>query len=184
MTKTVTAISIVLLAIGCSYLSISTKIQSNQDASISLAKSLDQARIDQVAKDKIASDQRAAQDKASSDETTTRILSLLDRQLDQMKGVLETIQKLGDQNHDLAKQNLDLGNQLKTVQDTQSKILNEHSETLKKASNKVSEAVVVAKENQVTTQKEIRKLRPKPVPGQPLFHGWFPKPTPTPKRHR
>lgn len=185
MTKTVLQTLIILVAGAGAYLSLSTKSDTNQGASTTLVKSLDDARIKQAAADKIA-----------SDEQTTRILSLLNRQLDSMTGILESIQQLGSQNQELAKQShelaeqnqkqgaqiLALANQLKSVQDGQSKILEEHTETLKEAKSSAAKAVVVAKENQVTTQRAIRQLHP--PPGKSVFQKWFAAPSPTPRKHR
>lgn len=176
---------VILLAGAGAYLSVSSKLDSNQNASTTLVKTIDQARIAQAAADKEAADKKAQEDKGAADEQTRRILSLLDRQLENMKGVLDSIQQVSTQNQKLNEQVLAQGKELKMIEEGQSKILNEHTGALEEAKSKAQRAVVVAEENQATTQRAIRLLhppKPKTTPGTNPFQRWFAAPSPTPRR--
>jgi Asp-tRNA(Asn)/Glu-tRNA(Gln) amidotransferase B subunit len=135
----------IFAAVVASWLSLSTLVRLNQEASINLITSIDLTRAAQT-----------DAYKTTQAESITRILSLLDRQQDSIK--------------QLAEQNLALSEQNKTLLQDVNQVLNQHTKSLeevktgsKKASANAQEAVTVARHDQARTQRAIKEItKPKP----------------------
>ncbi len=163
MTKTVASVGVVIIVMAGFYTSVMTSLRTNQEASTSLIVSLDKNR-------EIESELY----KRSEDEAIKRILSLLDRTQESIKGAV-------DQNVSLSQNILSMSKSIDDVSKQMNQVLGEHTKTLEEAKAKAAEAAVNAKKDQVTTQRTLKEIT---KPKKSWWSGIFTTPTPAPRgRH-
>jgi hypothetical protein len=165
---------ILLLSSAFFYLSLRTALHTNQDASATLVKSLDDSRI-----------AAATSDKLQNDQNITRILSLLDRQLDSIKDLTKQNQDLGEQNKKLQETAVALAQQVKSLQEGENQILAQHTNALQEQKVRTKKAQDAAETAAVDTRRALRAIvKPTPKPWHWGPFGAQPTPAPRPRRRQ
>ena len=166
MTKILIQTLVILACIAGLWLSISTSLKTNQDASGDVSSKLKQqidayhqgqtlllAHVDTTQGYVIT----AIAQNSTIAEQNQKLLASID---DLTKRVLA----LDEENAEMAKQNADLLREIKMVNDNQTKILTAHTQTLE-------EAKTAAKKTQIDTSRALRAIT-KPTP-KPWYQGLF-----------
>jgi hypothetical protein len=173
MTKTVIQTLVIVACGAAAYISLRTGQITNQDASASVTQKLN----DKIESYRMENANNFATVIGHVDAGQMKTLEMTE----QIKGLADSLVGIAKSTADISQQNAKINEQNQELLKGQNSVLQEHTKSLKQAKEAAAKAQVAAQTSQVQTRRAIHDINTKP---QPLFHGWFPRPTPTPRRRR